>query len=418
MNLAEHGDLKGAWQLPLPARIPTAFDPAGKLEVTVDGQMQAIGILSAIGPWLMQDVRGETQVNLALQGTWAEPDLRGKIVVKDGAAYLPITGLQLEDFQLQAELAGDRLRIDQLSLHSGTGDLTGHGEVIFDRWQLSSYRLEITGKDLQVVDFPELQMTCNPDLVLSGTPDRLSVQGSALIPRLAIRDSKGIPEVQPHKDVVLAKTEEKRQELTVATDIQIIVELGDDVTFKSGGVDTRLTGGAVMTMGPTGELLAQGEIQLVSGSFRAHGVNLKIRQGILNYKGGVITNPELRIFAAREVGEVLAGVQVTGTAEAPVVTLYSRPAMPERDILGYMLMGRAINAESQEADMLMMGAGSLLPGYGGTLSDLGITDIDIQGLFTGTGGLRLRRQFAEKWEVESTLGAESGIDLFYIFEFK
>jgi translocation and assembly module TamB len=91
--------------------------------------------------------------------------------------------------------------------------------------------------------------------------------------------------------------------------------------------------------------------------------------------------------------------------------------MPERDILGYMLMGRAINAESQEADMLMMGAGSML-GYGGTLSDLGITDIDIQGLFTGTGGLRLRRQFAEKWEVESTLGAESGIDLFYIFEFK
>ncbi len=418
MNLAEHGDFKGTWQLPLPARIPTAFDPAGKLEVTVDGQMQAIGILSAIGPWLMQDVRGETQVNLALQGTWAEPDLRGKIVVKDGAAYLPITGLQLEDFQLQAELAGDRLRIDQLSLHSGTGDLSGHGEVIFDRWQLSSYRLEITGKDLQVVDFPELQMTCNPDLVLSGTPDRLSVQGSALIPRLAIRESKGIPEVQPHKDVVLAKTEEKRQELTVATDIQIIVELGDDVTFKSGGVDTRLTGGAVMTMGPTGELLAQGEIQLVSGSFRAHGVNLKIRQGILNYKGDVITNPELRIFAAREVGEVLAGVQVTGTAEAPVVTLYSRPAMPERDILGYMLMGRAINAESQEADMLMMGAGSLLPGYGGTLSDLGITDIDIQGLFTGTGGLRLRRQFAEKWEVESTLGAESGIDLFYIFEFK
>jgi translocation and assembly module TamB len=171
-------------------------------------------------------------------------------------------------------------------------------------------------------------------------------------------------------------------------------------------------------MGPTGELLARGEIQLVSGSFRAHGVNLKIRQGLLNYKGGVITNPELRIFAAREVGDVLAGVQVTGNAEAPVVTLYSRPAMPDRDILGYILMGRAISTESQEADMLMMGAGSLLPGYGAGLSELGITEIDIQGLFTGTGGLRLRRKLADQWEIESNLGVESGINLYYIIELK
>jgi translocation and assembly module TamB len=100
-----------------------------------------------------------------------------------------------------------------------------------------------------------------------------------------------------------------------------------------------------------------------------------------------------------------------------VVTLYSRPAMPERDILGYMLMGRAISADSQGSDILMMGAGSLLPGYGGALSELGITEVDIQGLFTGTGGVRLRRPLSKKWEVESTLGVESGVDLFYIIEF-
>jgi translocation and assembly module TamB len=114
---------------------------------------------------------------------------------------------------------------------------------------------------------------------------------------------------------------------------------------------------------------------------------------------------------------VLAGVQVTGNAEAPVVTLYSRPAMPERDILGYILMGRAIRTETQEADILMMGAGSLLPGGTG-LAELGITQIDLQGLFSGTGGVRLRRPIAEKWEIESTLGIESGIDLYYIIEFE
>jgi translocation and assembly module TamB len=109
---------------------------------------------------------------------------------------------------------------------------------------------------------------------------------------------------------------------------------------------------------------------------------------------------------------------VTGSAEAPVITLYSQPAMPERDILGYMLMGRAINTEDEGADMLMMGTGTLLRSYGGGLSELGITEIDIQGLFTGSGGLRLRRKIAEKWEVQSNLGNESGVDLFYIIDLK
>jgi len=324
--------------------------------------------------------------------------------------------VQFEDVQLHSELAGDRLRIERLTLRSGSGSLLAQGEVIFDRWRLASYHLDITGEDFQVVDFPELRVTCSPDLALTGTPVRLALQGSLLIPSLAIRGSQGVPEVQPSKDVVKGKEADQSRELEFATDIHVAVELGEDVTVKSGGIDTRLTGGGIVTMSPRGEILARGDIQLVSGSFRAHGVNLKIRQGLLNYKGGVITNPELRIFAARQVGDVLAGVQVTGNAETPVVSLYSRPTMPDRDILGYILMGRAISSESQETDMLIMGAGSLLPGYGGALSELGITEIDIQGLLDGSGGLRLRRKLTEQWEIESQLGVESGIDLYYIIE--
>lgn len=416
LNLADHGELNGSWRLPLAARVPPAFDPHGQLQVMADGTMRATGILSALGPWLIQDVRGESRMQLAVQGTWERPDLRGEILFMDGSAYLPATGVQLENIELQSELAGDRLRINHVTLGSETGELAGQGELIFNQWQLAGFSLDITGNDFQLADFPELQVTISPDLVLSGSPDRFSLQGTTLVPRLAITGSRVTPEVLPSKDVVVARAEDQRQELEVATDIEVTVELGDDVTVKTGGVDTRLTGGGVVSMGPTGELLARGKIQLVSGWFRSHGVNLEIRQGVLNYQDVIITNPDLRIFAAREVGDVLAGVQVTGNAEAPVVTLYSRPAMPERDILGYMLMGRAIDTENEEADMLMMGTGSLLSSYGGGLSELGITDIDIQGLFTGSGGLRLRRKIAEKWEVQSTLGTESGVDLFYIIE--
>jgi translocation and assembly module TamB len=379
--------------------------------------MKTIGLLSSIGPWLVQDVKGDTWVDLALQGTWAAPDLGGEIILRGGSAYLPAAGVQLDNVNLHAKLASDRVNIEQLEVHSGSGVLNGHGELLFEGFALSTYKLILIGRNFQVFNFPELQVLCNPDLELSGAPGRLSVQGSVLIPVMAIRESKGTPEIQASKDVVMARQDKKRRELSFATDILVAVELGNDVTFKADGVETRLKGGAIVSMGSTGELLAHGEIQLVSGTYRAHGVNLQIRQGVLNYKGGVITNPDLRIFAAREVGTVLAGVQITGNAEAPVVSLYSRPAMPERDILGYMLMGRAIRTEEQETDILTMGATSLLPGGGTGLAELGITEIDIQGLFSGTGGVRLRRPITDKWELESTLGVESGVDLYYIIEF-
>jgi translocation and assembly module TamB len=381
--------------------------------------VRAIGVLSSIGSWLVQDVKGETLLKLGVRGTWAEPALSGQIVFKDGGAYFPKTGLLLEDIQLRAELENDRLRIAELGLRSGPGELDGRGELTFDGWALSDFRLDIAGDKLQVVDFPELQVLASPKLSLSGTPERISLQGSILIPKLTYKGSRTVPEVLPSKDVVIATQKEQRQALSIATDVRVAVALGDEVTLKSGGIETSLTGDAMVTMGPTGEFLAKGEIQLVSGSFNAYGTTLQIRQGLLNYNGDPVTNPQLRIFAAREVGEILAGVQVTGYLEAPVVTLYSRPTMPERDILGYMLMGRAIKSDSQETDMLMMGAGTLMPTYGGALAQqLGITEIDIQGLFVGSGGLRLRRKLTEKWEVESTLGTESGIDLYYILEFE
>lgn len=418
MNLAEHGDLKGAWRLPLAARIPADFDPAGPLQLDLDGRLQASGLLSAVGPWLVQDLRGETQVNLALRGSWATPEMGGKITFRDGRAYLPASGVQLDNINMVAELDGDRLHVAELEIHSGPGLLNGRGELFFDQWALTKYRFNVISKNLQVVNFPELQVLCNTDLDLSGTAQRLSVRGAVFIPRLSLTGNRETAEVLPSKDVVIVTAEKTRTELAFATDVQVSVELGEAVTVNSGGVETRLAGTLEVTMDPTGKVLAHGDIQLTSGSYRAYGTKLQIRQGVLSYQGGPIGNPGLRIFAAREVGAVLAGVQVTGSAEAPVVTLYSRPSMPERDILAYILMGRALRSDSLDTDLLIMGAGTLLPGDGEGLSRWGIAEIDIQGLFAGLGGVRLRRQLTENWEVESTLGVESGIDLYYIIEFE
>ncbi len=416
--LAEAGELRGRWQLPLPARWPIAFVEDGLLQASLQGQLHATGVLAALSPGLVQDLQGRIESDMHVSGTWQTPVFSGRLSLLEGSAYLPATGVTLENFELRAALQGEQIKVEKLSLHSGPGTLTGSGELDLDRWRLQRYRLVIKGNRLQAYNFPELQILCNPEFTLTGDLESIQLHGSLLIPEMSLLGTTSTPEALPSNDVVIVEQDhEDRKTLTLDTDIRIAVELGDQVVVKTAGVETRLTGGGIITLDDQGQLATFGKINLVDGIYKAYGANLEIKQGLLNYTGGPITNPDLRIFAARDVGTVQAGVQITGKAEDPVVSLYSRPSMPERDILGYIFMGRPMRVGQEGEDALMIGAGALMPRYGETFSDLGISEIDIQGLFTGTGGVSLRKRLSETWEIESTLGVESGLDLYYIFKF-
>ena len=80
-------------------------------------------------------------------------------------------------------------------------------------------------------------------------------------------------------------------------------------------------------------------------------------------------------------------------------------------------MGRPISKDSEGGDALAIGAGALIPNYGTSFSDYGILELDIDGLLNDDGGVRFRKRLSESWEISSTLGTESGIDLFYILDF-
>jgi translocation and assembly module TamB len=418
VQLAREGQLRGNWQLPLPARWPIGFVEDGALQASLQGELHATGMLAALAPGLVQDLHGRIKGDLQATGSWQNPVFSGEVALLEAGAYVPATGVTIEDLEMRMVLQGTQLKIEELSLRSGPGTLSGSGVIDFDRWQLQHYQLAVEGERLQVYNFPELQILCSPELTLSGDLEKLRLEGSLLIPEMSLLQAETAPEVLPSNDVVIAgEDQDRRKALPIDADIQVAVELGERVWIRTAGVATRLQGGGMITLNDQNQVVFFGEITLAEGVYKAYGANLDIKQGVITFAGGPVVNPRLNILATRDVRTVQAGVQVTGTAEAPVVTLYSQPAMPERDILGYIFMGRPMREGQEGEDALMIGAGALLPGYGGTFSDLGISEIDIQGLFSGTGGVTLRKRLSEKWEVESTLGVESGVDLYYLIKF-
>jgi len=417
-ELESGGAVQGRWKLPLTAHWPATFISDGSISADFKGDAKLIEILPLFAPGVFQDVLGDFTTDLHLSGSLESPYLTGTLNLLDAGAYVPITGATIEDMVVNASMRDDEIHLNRLSLKMGDGIMDGTGLVEFEGWGLEGFRLDLHGDRLKLFDFPELQLLCSPELTFSGGATSTRLRGSLLIPEMNLIAEKPEKETLPSKDVIIAgEVPVERDKLVVNADIQVVVELGDDVKAKTTGVQTRLEGGVTIGKNEKNNLAGWGEIRLVDGVYKAYGLNLEIKQGLMSYVGSPLVNPTLRVFAAKDIGRVQAGVHITGTPENPIVTLASIPAMPERDIIGYIFMGRPIRKEEEGGDALTMGAGALFPNYGQTFSDYGIVELDLDGLMNDEGGVRLRKRLAESWEISSTLGVESGVDIFYLLDF-
>ncbi len=62
--MAEYGQARANFQLPVPARFPVAVNPKGPLRGSLAGQLQEKGIITALFPELVQKSFGEIDADL------------------------------------------------------------------------------------------------------------------------------------------------------------------------------------------------------------------------------------------------------------------------------------------------------------------------------------------------------------------
>jgi len=401
----------------------------------------------------LQETRGQVAIDLTATGQWQKPFLQGRLRLADAGAYVPSAGIELRDIVLDAELAGDQVRLTNLTLRSGPGNLQGQGVLRLANWRPFSYQATLEGEGFQLVNLPELQLLVTPRLSLQGTPGGMTVSGAVTVPEMLLRGVEQSALVNPSEDVIIVGQELPAEPLEhFALKAKIELLLGEHVLIKARGLDARLTGGVELAVSGLDQVRANGRISVAEGNFSAYGAKLDIQRGQVLFNGPVEA-PTLDILAIRTVRKVKAGVRVTGTPQVPNITLYSEPAMTDSDRLAYIVLGRPLARNSGEADLMMTAAGAMLSeGESVVLQDrlkrqLGLDALGFeagddegdvagsmltigkylspnlyvsigQSLFTETSELRMRYSLGERWEVESTTGTESGVDLYYKIEFR
>ena len=451
-ELNQHGRLRGRLQWPLAARWPVQVDPQASLRGELTASLAEKGLLAALFPGLVRESSGQFEVAATLAGPPADPRLAGTFSLSGAAAYLPVAGLSLKDVRLRGRLANEEIELEEAQVTSGDGTLIAQGKILLNDWALADYRFNLSGENVEAVNLPEFQLHISPELELSGDAERLRLRGKVLVPYALVRGRENAPPISSSPDLVLIDApEETVAELPLELDAAVRVTLGERVLVKASGVDARLGGEVDILARNLEEINGRGRIEIKEGAYSAYGIGLKVERGNILFAGGPVDRPTLDILALRNAGEVKAGVRVTGTPRQPLVKLYSDPLMPDTDILSYMVLGRPLGAAGGDTDLLMTAAGVLLSqGESVVLQDrlkrrLGIDVLEVQAgsgdvsssvvtigkylsprlyislghsLFTSTNEFRMRYRLFERWELESSVGVESGADLYYLIEFE
>ena len=377
------------------------LDHGGSLggQVSMSGKQQALAgqldlhlnnlaFLELFGNALA-NVHGQAAGSFRLGGTLTQPAISGQATVNDFAAEVPAAGLKLGQGRLTASaLDTHSLRVDG-SVQSGAGTLTVAGvaglggDVATD--------ITIKGSQFTAADIPAAKVAIRPDLRLQRNAQGLDLGGSVLLDSADVNLDKlpGAGASKASSDVMVVDRKQPEPGASLPFTATVKVDLGPRTHLTGFGLDGRLAGVLTVNERPGRATTGQGQIT-VSGTYKAYGQNLAIQRGKLLFASTPIDNPGLDIRAIRKLNPNATvdegqevGLQISGTAQRPVLTVFSNPLMEQSDALSYLITGKPLSqVKGGEGNMVGAAAQALGSAAGNLLaksigSKIGVDDIGV-----------------------------------------
>lgn len=405
---------------------------------------------------------GRIALKLVIAGIVAKPNLSGSLTGDNISATVVDQGVQLKDGIIRIALSENLVDFQRVEFHGASGTLRATGKVRLDQ-QEPDLTASIIADKLELFASPdrELMLSGSATIANAGLQGGMAIDGKFTVDHALI----DLPESSAPSlgdDVVIERPDGtikgENQSITAKTEkpvgpftprANIGIDLGQHFRFKGAGADLGLAGTITAMSAPNMPLRAVGNVRVTTpgSSYTAFGRKLNIENGFFTFNGPV-ANPGLNILAMRRNQEVEAGVQVTGTVQAPVAKLISEPSVPDNEKLSWLLFGHGTdqgnNVGQQSA---MTSALALLGSRGGAKiaqtvgldeftvgsSEVGLTDPQVvllskainerlvigyeQGLQSASNAVKATLNLSRFWAVTVYGGTYQGVDLSYTRRF-
>ena len=342
-GLVLHADLRrdDAGSLSLKLNLP------GQRTDAMTGELELTDLrLAAMRPFLpsLASLEGVLTGRVKLAGTMDEPSGTGRLRLSRGAMAMHGNPTALTDLDLDIVLTGDRAAISGAGLFGG-GELSLNGDLLLQQPEL---RLAISGKRNKLLLPPGSEAEISQELQLVFSHGFLDLDGDIIVhegrmepdrlPEGSVDVSTDVVEVDYAGNVL-------KEQRPFDMQLNVRVKIRDQFRVHAREIDSVVGGDLRLQQERGRPLQLFGSLNVVGGEVRAYGQRLQIKQGSVAFVGDP-GNPELNLRAERDITleQVRVGVSVQGTAEEPVLQVYSDPAMPQTEALSYLVRGRGLDS--------------------------------------------------------------------------
>ncbi|WP_125076499.1 translocation/assembly module TamB domain-containing protein [Pseudoxanthomonas sp. SGT-18] len=351
------------------ARVATGWDPGSPLNGEIYTYMSRLFWLELFSPDLVRP-RGVLRGHVSLRGTRAAPALGGQLLLEDFQGELPALGLVLSEGRGMLDAQPDGSARIEASMRSGEGTLRVDGGL---SWygQATPLQLAIRGQDVLIADTPMLHAVANPDLRFSMDGPTMVLTGEVGVPSARIDLERFEQGAEISEDVVVLDPVDPEETAEAPLDLDLALVLGEDVRLSGYGLTGTLAGRLQVRARPGREMTATGALD-VGGKYEAYGQELQITRGQMTWSNNRVSDPRVNLRAERRVGDVTAGIDVTGNATTPRVEVWSNPGMPQSEALAYLMLGRSLEgATRDQANQVTAASAAMSAGTGLLAAQLG-----------------------------------------------
>jgi translocation and assembly module TamB len=364
MHAGDGLDLSVTGQAPMNATATIAIKANGAFDLNVLNP-----VLEAAG----QRAQGKARIDAQLDGTPNSPQVRGTVTLAGVSVQDYSRGARLTDINATLNADGDTLTLQQFSARAAPGTITADGTVKLGdgAWPVN---LKVTGRDAQPLASDLLTANLNMDLTLTGDlRGQLNAGGTIHVNKAVINVPKAFPPDVPTLDVVRAgrKPPPPPQPSKLVIALNYKVSAPRAVFVRGRGIDAEL-GGDLQVSGTDSDINVSGRFDMRQGTINLGGTTLNFDpDSNVSFNGSGVhkkIDPSLYFKATQDTGQLAtAELDVTGFADAPVITLKSNPeGEPQDQILSQLLFGTAAVATLSPLQLAQIGAALVtLGGIGG-----------------------------------------------------
>lgn len=325
-----------------------------------------------------QQLTGPVALAANFSGSLRNPRLTGLVRARNLVYENETFGTRVTRITLDGRFTNDRLVLTAFNGRAGEGTVRASGTVglaaadgfpVNVKVDLNRARLARSEKigttvsgDLSITNSPAEAAIISGNLRLPELRYRIVREGSAEVTHLTGVHRKGEP-VRVESRADRSPPSMWKLDIRVRADNQIFVTgMGLESEWEA---DLRIAG-------TTAHPRIIGELELVRGTYSFAGRRFTLDEGEIDFTGGELANPVIRISASTTVENIEAILNISGRAQNPQIAFTSSPSLPQDEVLSRILFGESIgNLSTFQAIQLAASLNTLSGGGGGGLNPLG-----------------------------------------------